>query len=124
MPFPDDENARAIAAAYHGALPAFKHHDMTALARALRTLHSVGLKSKELELQSDNTRAWLEGCWEREIPAGLSSFGPIVYVIGKEGSAHLEDVNTLAQTHRLEHFRLVCDQLRGCYFYLAIIARA
>ena len=104
MPFPDEENSQAIVAAYHGALPALKRHDMAGLSRALQKLHQVGLKAKEFALQSDKTRCWLEACWQHELATGLSSFGPIVYAIGKEDSAQLRDASTLAQAHGLEHF--------------------
>lgn len=115
MPFPDEENRSAIAAAYHGALPALKRHDMKGLARALQELHSAGLKAKELDLQSDNTRAWLETCWGEELPSGLSSFGPIVYVIGREGSRQLNDAASLAQTHSLEHFGTYAINYNGAF---------
>jgi beta-ribofuranosylaminobenzene 5'-phosphate synthase len=97
MPIADVENLKAIAAVYQGVIPAFQSDDMALLANALHELNTSGMKAAEAAFQSNTTKQWLARCWQNSIPAGLSSFGPIVYSIGHVGSDLLTSSSHLAK---------------------------
>ena len=83
-----------MATLYHGVLPAFALKDYAALAASLRQLHAVGFKMRELERCSRKTRecyAWLS---EAGLATGLSSMGPLLYVVVTR-----DDPSSLARVH-------------------------
>jgi beta-ribofuranosylaminobenzene 5'-phosphate synthase len=81
MPLDDLENLKALAATYHGVIPAIQDKDISALAMALQNLNSSGMKAIELNLQTDVTKAFLDKAWGQQKACGLSSFGPTIYGI-------------------------------------------
>ncbi len=67
----------------HGVAPAVATADLEALSVALRAANARGFKACEVREQSEDVRILLEACWSAgEVAAGLSSMGPLVYVIG------------------------------------------
>lgn len=84
MPIPEIDNLRALAAVYHGVLPAVREHDLVGFARALSSLNQTGMKAIELSYQTNATKQFLKLLWNQGMAAGLSSFGPVVFVIVEE----------------------------------------
>jgi beta-ribofuranosylaminobenzene 5'-phosphate synthase len=80
-PVPQSEALSTIATLYHGVLPAFKGCDLEELASALRYLHQIGFKKRELLAQESETQELLNELQEGGFAAGMSSIGPLVYVI-------------------------------------------
>ena len=82
LPVPELESLRTLGYAYHGLAPALVEGDLHAFAYALRQIHSVGFKSRELARQSDEVRSLLSQLQADEtVGAGMSSLGPLVYAI-------------------------------------------
>lgn len=98
MPIPDLENLRAIAATYHGILPAILEQDIVRLASALYDMNHTGMKQYEVAMQTDATKRFLTQAWQAGYAAGLSSFGAAVYVIARDDSDDHAAVASLAQT--------------------------
>lgn len=88
---PAAEVYEAIALSYHGLLPAVRSADRAALARALVRMHEIGFKARELRAQAGRVRevyrALIRTC---DAPVGLSSMGPLLYVILEENDARGE----------------------------------
>ena len=82
LPLHPHESLQALGYAYHGVAPAVIEGDLPALGRAIRKLHSVGFKARELARQSDEVQALLKRLQANEaLAAGMSSFGPLIYAI-------------------------------------------
>lgn len=80
-PVPKLEALESMAILYHGVLPAFVLKDYEAMATALSGLHNIGFKNRELQRCNIRTRTLLEALHRQRLAAGLSSMGPLLYVI-------------------------------------------
>ena len=97
MPLPEIENLRALAATYHGIIPSVLESDLAQLAQAIRDMNNTGMKRHELALQTENTKKFLTNAWKNNYVAGLSSFGPTVFVIDHNGSLSLDAASKAAR---------------------------
>ena len=80
------EVREVMAAVYHGVAPAVAEGDLEALRTALRAIHGVGFKRRELMGQGQDVRELLDLLWKHVgAAAGMSSLGPLVYAITKDG---------------------------------------
>lgn len=96
MPLPDSENLRAVAATYHGLIPAVIEQDLGQFASALQVMNMTGMKRIEVDLQTERTKNFLRAAWESGLAAGLTSFGPTVFVINESGGEAIERTERLA----------------------------
>jgi len=80
-PVPRLEALSTMAALYHGVLPAFLLGDYGALASALAEVHRLGFKVRELGSWSTQLQTALAALFKDGFAAGLSSVGPLIYVI-------------------------------------------
>ena len=104
-PVPEIEVLKALALIYHGVAPAVLTDDLATLKSALIELHSIGFKKREMENQSDNVRSLMNSI--RALPdcgVGLSSMGPLVYVIAIDRDYELE-----------QSLRTLCDSYDADY---------
>lgn len=89
-PLPRSEVLESIALLYHGVVPAVLGDDLALLKTSIAGLHKVGFKKRELGAQSEYTKclithfSGIEGC-----AVGLSSMGPLVYVVTDESDRGL-----------------------------------
>ena len=82
LPVPAVESLQTLSYAYHGIAPALMEGDLHAFASALRQIHSVGFKKRELARQSDEVRNLLSRLQAHEaVGAGMSSLGPLIYAV-------------------------------------------
>ncbi len=70
-----------VVSLHHGILPAFATANYRALASALVGLHSCGFKMQELLRCDEPTRRCFVALSALGFPVGVSSVGPLVYVI-------------------------------------------
>lgn len=80
-PVPKVEALSTMAALYHGVLPAVLVEDYSALASALAEVHRLGFKARELGRWSPQLQTALAALSRAGFAAGLSSVGPLIYVI-------------------------------------------
>jgi beta-ribofuranosylaminobenzene 5'-phosphate synthase len=80
-PVPPGEVLEAIAAVYHGLLPAVLSDDLEAFGHWLRQLQDVGFKRRELLGQPTEVRDMLKVVQEMFPAAGMSSMGPLLFAI-------------------------------------------
>lgn len=86
-PIPAAEVREAVEITYHGIAPSILTGDIESLKVALKRLHRCGFKQRELRAQTEDVARLLaelhglEGC-----AAGMSSMGPLIYVIAASGS--------------------------------------
>jgi len=81
-PIPSREVHEAISATYHGLVPAVIEADLDHLGEALAKLHRLGFKARELAGQPAGLRAAYQRLLkEGGGPVGLSSMGPVLYVV-------------------------------------------
>jgi beta-ribofuranosylaminobenzene 5'-phosphate synthase len=99
-PVPKVEALSTMAALYHGVLPAILLGDYSALASALAEVHRLGFKARELGRWSPQLRMALAALSKDGFAAGLSSVGPLIYVI-------LPDDDPVA----LDNVRTICGGL-------------
>jgi beta-ribofuranosylaminobenzene 5'-phosphate synthase len=96
-PVPRGDVLEAIAAMYHGVVPAVLNADIYALNSSLKTLHDVGFKRRELDAQSDAVkRTYCRLSTTPGIAAGLSSLGPLVYAV-----ADFRDLDAMESASRI-----------------------
>lgn len=100
MPLPEIESLRALAATYHGLLPSILSANLSDLAMALRDINAVGMKAIEVFYQSRQTIDFLEESWKDNIAAGLSSFGPCVFIIA-DNDSDFDHASERASAHGL-----------------------
>jgi beta-ribofuranosylaminobenzene 5'-phosphate synthase len=96
-PIPSDEVKEVLSLVYHGLVPAVLTEDLILLSRALKAIHKVGFKRRELDGQSLPTQDLLsrlqaiQGC-----ASGMSSMGPLVYAITREAGRAVDQVRSVA----------------------------
>ncbi|ABE61670.1 sugar kinase-like protein [Nitrobacter hamburgensis X14] len=80
-PIAPDDALETMASLYHGILPAFRLEDLKLLASSLASISYKGFKHLEIERCGENVIELLEDFRTKGYAAGMSSMGPIVYVI-------------------------------------------
>ncbi|HEX6469000.1 MAG TPA: beta-ribofuranosylaminobenzene 5'-phosphate synthase family protein [Streptosporangiaceae bacterium] len=81
-PVPDAEILRVLAAVYHGLLAAVATDDLDAAARALTLIMSTGFKRLEVANQPEAVRLLARDLADAtRRPVGMSSMGPLLYVL-------------------------------------------
>lgn len=81
-PIPVGEVHEVLALVYHGVLPAVAEANHELLALAVKGIQKTGFKKREIENQGDDVRAALEHLNSTpRVAAGLSSLGPLIYII-------------------------------------------
>jgi beta-ribofuranosylaminobenzene 5'-phosphate synthase len=80
-PVPPNEALETIALLYHGVLPAAVLGEVMSLGRAIRGLQTIGFKAREIAARTDSTRQLLNELHARDLAAGMSSMGPLIYAI-------------------------------------------
>jgi beta-ribofuranosylaminobenzene 5'-phosphate synthase len=89
----------ALADLYHGILPAIIEENLDGFAQALRRFQSRGFKRAEVANQSAPVRALLaEMSASTGYACGLSSMGPLVFVVHATGEQPLRGVATAGFT--------------------------
>ena len=80
-PIPRLEALETMALLYHGVLPAFRLDDLRLLAESLSGLGQVGFKRREIDRCGDVVSSLLGELHAKGYAAGMSSMGPLVYVV-------------------------------------------
>lgn len=89
-PIPRTEILSTLALVYHGIVPAFLAADLHLLRRVLAQLHRTGFKRRELVGQPRTVRALYDALSRiPSVAVGLSSIGPLLYVIALERDTHV-----------------------------------
>ena len=84
-PVPRSEVLESIALLYHGVVPAVFGDDLDLLKKSIASIHKVGFKKRELRAQSEDAKRLIAHFGNIESCAvGLSSMGPLVYVVFDE----------------------------------------
>ena len=89
-PIPRSEILEVLASVYHGVAPAFASGNLPELARSLRRIHTLGFKKREVASQGSMVLELLQDLNDLgNVAAGMSSMGPLVYVIATRASKEL-----------------------------------
>ena len=98
LPVPALESLQTLASVYHGIAPAIVEGDLRTLGHALRQIHSVGFKKREVARQSRAVRTLLSELQSNDtVAAGMSSLGPLIYAItDAQDQAANNDVHAVA----------------------------
>ena len=80
-PVPRIEALETMAILYHGLMPAFRLQSLELLASTLMSISNVGFKRLEIERCGENVINLLGDLLGKGYAAGMSSMGPLVYVI-------------------------------------------
>ncbi len=82
-PIEEEGVLQVLSAVYHGICPAVASADLDLFRRALLRIHETGFKRREVMAQPPELAALLRRVNENPaLVAGMSSMGPLVYVIG------------------------------------------
>jgi beta-ribofuranosylaminobenzene 5'-phosphate synthase len=85
IPIKKNEVLRVCALVYHGLWPAVYRNDLGLLAEVISEISSVGFKKKEIRNQPQRvSRTILHLRQKFRCPVGMSSMGPIIYMISNE----------------------------------------
>lgn len=85
-PIKEEGVLRVLSAVYHGICPAVASADLDLLRTALLQIHETGFKRREVMTQPPELAALLRHVnTNAAFAAGMSSMGPLVYVIGAAG---------------------------------------
>lgn len=105
-PIPQEEVLEAVSLTYHGIAPAFALGDLEVLRKAIMAFHKIGFKSRELQSQPNNVQTTFAALQERiGYPVGLSSLGPLIYLIGNKRDMEVEKaLEKLSQEYGFAHF--------------------
>ncbi len=115
-PIPKIEALETMALLYHGVLPAFRLESLELLASSLDSLAKTGFKRLEIDRCGEGAIQFLRELLEKGYAAGMSSMGPLLYVI--------IDGNDLNAPVELEHMcGLHGVEWLGCYAGLNCGAR-
>ena len=91
-PLPRMEVLEALAALYHGVVPAFVETDLLLLRSALQALHRCGFKKCEVAHHAPAVPQLMELFLSaRNVAVGMSSAGPLVYVVSHEKDEQWKD---------------------------------
>lgn len=94
-PIPDQEVLEVLGITYHCIVPSIVDEDLPELKIGLETLNRTGFKAREVASHGPGVRDLLDRLGRlTPAPAGMSSMGPLVYVIGPNAlvkSAAVED---------------------------------
>jgi len=102
------EALSTMAALYHGVLPAILLRDYSALASALVEIHGLGFKARELRRCSPQVQTAFSGLSRAGFATGLSSVGPLIYVIlSDDDPAPMDQVRTICAGLATRMVRLV-----------------
>lgn len=105
-PIEEEGVLQVLSAVYHGVCPAVASADLDLFRRALLQVHGTGFKHLEVMAQPPELTALLRRVNENPaLAAGMSSMGPLVYVIGETADA--EDAK--------EELEGICASLRANY---------
>jgi len=75
----------AVAAMYHGVVPAILAANIDQLRSSLNVIHSIGFKRRELDEQSEAVRQIYHRLSAiRSLAVGLSSLGPLLYAVADD----------------------------------------
>lgn len=109
--FPSLERGKLWTAVFNGFLPALVSESQEIVARSLRDIHSTGFKAAELAAQSSNVRALYHSLSSAGLACGMSSMGPLIYVLmhssvaeGISKKLSLMDIHIVNSTVRNEGF--------------------
>ena len=100
-PVPAQEVHETIALLHHGIGPAFATGNIDALAESLDALQKCGFKSKEVEAQPCSVQTLMTEC-RRIGPTGLSSIGPLVFVVVESRAKEVELDRVVAQADAID----------------------
>ena len=90
-PIPESEVFEAISLVYHNLVPGIRHSNLQEVSTTLRRVHEIGFKKRELAGQSDAVRnSYYMIQATTAAPLGLSSMGPLLYLIGDANDPLLE----------------------------------
>jgi beta-ribofuranosylaminobenzene 5'-phosphate synthase len=81
-----------LSSVYHGILPAILERDLESFANSLREFQSRGFKAREIAVQPAHVRRTLRRVWDEGFAAGLSSFGPTVFIVSTGTTAGLQQL--------------------------------
>lgn len=108
-PIPAGEVHESVSLVYHSLVPSMERSDLAGVSRALARLHEIGFKRREVLGQTPSVRAALDAIRAMKIGAvGMSSMGPLVYVI-TDKEADPED-----------ELRALCGRISASYIGSAI----
>jgi len=114
-PVPKKEVLKALALVYHGIVPAVITNDVPLFGKVLDELHDCGFKKRELEGQADGVKQLMTQL-RRETGAavGMSSMGPLLYVIDSGGKRETEiKIIELARQFGAEYLGACSARNRG-----------
>lgn len=90
-PIVRNEALETMALLYHGVLPAFRQADLALLASSLTAVSQTGFKRLEIERCGATAANLLGDLGAKGYAAGMSSMGPLVYVIVSDGDERAAD---------------------------------
>lgn len=100
-PIPESEVFEAISLVYHNLVPGIRQSDLQIVGTTLRRIHEIGFKKSELASQSEAVRNSYDMIQLiTSAPLGLSSMGPLLYIIGDANDSPLES-SILASIHEV-----------------------
>jgi beta-ribofuranosylaminobenzene 5'-phosphate synthase len=79
-PVSESDVGLQLAHLYHGVIPAVIEGDIHAFASSLQAFQMAGFKAAEISAQGSSVRTLIRTLWDQGFAAGLSSFGPLVFV--------------------------------------------
>lgn len=114
-PIPREESLETISLIYHGLAPAFQQADLATLRGAIRTMQRVGFKHREVEAQTPPVRNLIEFVSDIDsVAGGLSSIGPLVYVVHDVSDAEAIDaIKRYADAENIEYLGDVEASMTG-----------
>jgi beta-ribofuranosylaminobenzene 5'-phosphate synthase len=101
------EALETIACMYHGLLPSFVEVDYASLAESLKQLHAWAFKKAELALQPAISQAAVRKLHELGYAAGVSSMGPLIYVIRPQEDLALESIRACFAEESINELKVV-----------------
>ena len=101
------EALEAIACMYHGLLPSFVEVDYASLAESFKQLHRWAFKKAEMALQPAGSQAALRKLHELGYAAGISSMGPLIYVIRPQEDLALDSIRSCFAEHSVNELKVV-----------------
>ncbi|MBW6523276.1 hypothetical protein KZ810_07160 [Sphingomonas sp. RHCKR47] len=94
------EALETMALLHHGILPAFRLADLDLLAESLLRISQVGFKRREIERCGSAVSSFLGDLHAKGYAAGMSSMGPLVYVvIAGNDRASAADIAAIGTRH-------------------------